>query len=109
MMSCRKKEEEKQLRTRTAVAVLIASRSEEHTSELQSPVHLVCRLLLEKKNAQFSSGLFSKVSFQVIRMALIISAVMIPIWLFVPADMKVVVLIRLIVPLLSPLVVVLSV
>src|SRR5438876_1651833 len=27
----------------------IATRSEEHTSELQSPVHLVCRLLLEKK------------------------------------------------------------
>src|SRR5438876_6754515 len=27
-------------------------RSEEHTSELQSPVHLVCRLLLEKKNDQ---------------------------------------------------------
>src|SRR5690348_17531556 len=27
-----------------------ASRSEEHTSELQSPVHLVCRLLLEKKD-----------------------------------------------------------
>src|SRR5258708_29075825 len=27
----------------------IASRSEEHTSELQSPDHLVCRLLLEKK------------------------------------------------------------
>src|SRR6266581_5718706 len=26
-----------------------ALRSEEHTSELQSPVHLVCRLLLEKK------------------------------------------------------------
>src|SRR5947208_6214146 len=26
-------------------------RSEEHTSELQSPDHLVCRLLLEKKNA----------------------------------------------------------
>src|SRR5438876_5162574 len=26
-----------------------AARSEEHTSELQSPVHLVCRLLLEKK------------------------------------------------------------
>src|SRR5690348_4854624 len=30
-------------------ADLIAVRSEEHTSELQSPVHLVCRLLLEKK------------------------------------------------------------
>src|SRR5713226_6090851 len=27
----------------------MATRSEEHTSELQSPVHLVCRLLLEKK------------------------------------------------------------
>src|SRR5690348_18217085 len=27
------------------------TRSEEHTSELQSPVHLVCRLLLEKKNS----------------------------------------------------------
>src|SRR5690348_18025615 len=29
-----------------------APRSEEHTSELQSPVHLVCRLLLEKKKIQ---------------------------------------------------------
>src|SRR5437879_9355781 len=27
-----------------------AKRSEEHTSELQSPMYLVCRLLLEKKN-----------------------------------------------------------
>src|SRR5258708_31455904 len=27
------------------------ARSEEHTSELQSPDHLVCRLLLEKKKA----------------------------------------------------------
>src|SRR5256885_9771636 len=27
-------------------------RSEEHTSELQSPCNLVCRLLLEKKNSQ---------------------------------------------------------
>src|SRR5690348_13845096 len=26
----------------------VVARSEEHTSELQSPVHLVCRLLLEK-------------------------------------------------------------
>src|SRR5258708_31275114 len=30
--------------------VVILDRSEEHTSELQSPDHLVCRLLLEKKN-----------------------------------------------------------
>src|SRR5438876_9104121 len=40
----------------------VASRSEEHTSELQSPVHLVCRLLLEKKKhargpPQLSRGL----------------------------------------------------
>src|SRR5438876_8184476 len=32
-----------------------ASRSEEHTSELQSPVHLVCRLLLEKKKPSESA------------------------------------------------------
>src|SRR5258708_12647219 len=31
-------------------AARLAARSEEHTSELQSPDHLVCRLLLEKKN-----------------------------------------------------------
>src|SRR5258708_31048175 len=30
-------------------AVIVPIRSEEHTSELQSPDHLVCRLLLEKK------------------------------------------------------------
>src|SRR5258708_31257553 len=29
-----------------------SKRSEEHTSELQSPDHLVCRLLLEKKKKQ---------------------------------------------------------
>src|SRR5437762_11018625 len=29
---------------------LLRARSEEHTSELQSPMYLVCRLLLEKKN-----------------------------------------------------------
>src|SRR5690348_17749948 len=32
-----------------ALDLLARERSEEHTSELQSPVHLVCRLLLEKK------------------------------------------------------------
>src|ERR1022692_4741345 len=30
-------------------------RSEEHTSELQSPCNLVCRLLLEKKNKRMNS------------------------------------------------------
>src|SRR5438876_5908053 len=34
---------------RLAVTPMGNTRSEEHTSELQSPVHLVCRLLLEKK------------------------------------------------------------
>src|SRR5256885_11988445 len=33
---------------------LPAHRSEEHTSELQSPCNLVCRLLLEKKKPSFS-------------------------------------------------------
>src|SRR5437762_8406118 len=32
------------------IAVNFRVRSEEHTSELQSPMYLVCRLLLEKKN-----------------------------------------------------------
>src|SRR2546426_7842460 len=31
-------------------------RSEEHTSELQSPCNLVCRLLLEKKNKNMQVG-----------------------------------------------------
>src|SRR2546429_1105935 len=33
-----------------SVCRLLPSRSEEHTSELQSRLHLVCRLLLEKNN-----------------------------------------------------------
>src|SRR5438552_14741594 len=35
-------------------AAFANDRSEEHTSELQSPDHLVCRLLLEKKNRGFA-------------------------------------------------------
>src|SRR5438876_4337460 len=38
----------------------VADRSEEHTSELQSPVHLVCRLLLEKKNREIPQLLFAR-------------------------------------------------
>src|SRR2546422_4699586 len=34
------------------ISVLARQRSEEHTSELQSRLHLVCRLLLEKKKKQ---------------------------------------------------------
>src|SRR6266487_5831813 len=37
-----------------SLASPLLKRSEEHTSELQSPVHLVCRLLLEKKNLSFN-------------------------------------------------------
>src|SRR5256885_4326118 len=37
------------------VTSVMLNRSEEHTSELQSPCNLVCRLLLEKKKAMFSS------------------------------------------------------
>src|SRR2546429_5140240 len=33
---------------------IMNTRSEEHTSELQSRLHLVCRLLLEKKNRTLS-------------------------------------------------------
>src|SRR5690242_21386444 len=36
-------------RTNDAIGEALLSRSEEHTSELQSHVNLVCRLLLEKK------------------------------------------------------------
>src|SRR2546429_2266904 len=39
--------------------VLGGLRSEEHTSELQSRLHLVCRLLLEKKKKQTQSTLVS--------------------------------------------------
>src|SRR5258708_27327147 len=38
----------------------IVGRSEEHTSELQSPDHLVCRLLLEKKNTTYLLALHRK-------------------------------------------------
>src|SRR5256884_1496274 len=37
-----------------ATSVACAGRSEEHTSELQSRLHLVCRLLLEKKKKHSS-------------------------------------------------------
>src|SRR5437764_9298565 len=35
--------------------VAIGDRSEEHTSELQSPMYLVCRLLLEKKKKRHAN------------------------------------------------------
>src|ERR1035438_10697685 len=39
--------------------VYSTKRSEEHTSELQSLRHLVCRLLLEKKNARLTFSRFA--------------------------------------------------
>src|ERR1017187_7590878 len=39
-----------------AVGHSFANRSEEHTSELQSPMYLVCRLLLEKNHAWSTSS-----------------------------------------------------
>src|SRR6201991_252224 len=39
------------------ISMLAAARSEEHTSELQSRPHLVCRLLLEKKRRGIGSKL----------------------------------------------------
>src|SRR5437016_10643233 len=41
-------------------AVLLAGRSEEHTSELQSLTNLVCRLLLEKKKKTYPPKLHHK-------------------------------------------------
>src|SRR5436189_889249 len=38
---------------------IFTDRSEEHTSELQSPMYLVCRLLLEKKNILCKTQIFS--------------------------------------------------
>src|SRR5439155_13445341 len=53
-----------QARSAVAVKVFVKQnqvapmRSEEHTSELQSRGHLVCRLLLEKKNLPYTSPSF---------------------------------------------------
>ena len=48
--------------TEAAMAIAIAReggiRSEEHTSELQSHLNLVCRLLLEKKKSLCNKGIF---------------------------------------------------
>src|SRR5690348_17749581 len=54
MLAEAKREVDRLLAEAREQAVREASqRSEEHTSELQSPVHLVCRLLLEKKKIMF--------------------------------------------------------
>src|SRR5256885_3564103 len=49
------------LRRRVGYWALMLARSEEHTSELQSPCNLVCRLLLEKKK-QLTHALASRLA-----------------------------------------------
>src|SRR5689334_24452932 len=49
------------------LAACRADRSEEHTSELQSQFHLVCRLLLEKKNIASYDSAFPKISSTIAR------------------------------------------
>src|SRR5256885_12828760 len=48
---------------------VVGIRSEEHTSELQSPCNLVCRLLLEKKNYATSQNHRYAVNHQSVRSA----------------------------------------
>src|SRR2546426_8526747 len=43
------------LRKPTGCPCMVRKRSEEHTSELQSPCNLVCRLLLEKKKHRYTT------------------------------------------------------
>src|SRR5256885_11252507 len=49
-------------------------RSEEHTSELQSPCNLVCRLLLEKKIRSIDGGYLPRAIITVAQGALLVSA-----------------------------------
>src|SRR2546426_4652173 len=42
-----------------SVLAALKTRSEEHTSELQSPCNLVCRLLLEKKKQKIENQLYA--------------------------------------------------
>src|SRR2546426_7802028 len=51
-----------------SVAPCTAARSEEHTSELQSPCNLVCRLLLEKKKNTSEDGLQAFIAYGYRRM-----------------------------------------
>src|SRR2546426_8561951 len=44
-----------------------SARSEEHTSELQSPCNLVCRLLLEKKKIKQDENDYEYYSYEVLR------------------------------------------
>src|SRR5438309_8616167 len=45
-------------------SAVASPRSEEHTSELQSQFHLVCRLLLEKKKKTYLQPYFAEINFR---------------------------------------------
>src|SRR5437763_5706951 len=48
-----------------AAGPLLGPRSEEHTSELQSPMYLVCRLLLEKKKNSIQPAQTARIVYQI--------------------------------------------
>src|SRR5437879_9318677 len=60
-------------RCRTRCTLARTRRSEEHTSELQSPMYLVCRLLLEKKTAEMRILLERHIDIQLDRLPLCLS------------------------------------
>src|SRR5256885_10641936 len=70
------------------------ARSEEHTSELQSPCNLVCRLLLEKKKKRLNAPYFpqwaaaAKVQYVVLRIASSTTAEHLPITSCVPGSIS---------------------
>src|SRR5256885_5377502 len=47
---------------RPLLLIRLAPRSEEHTSKLQSPCNLVCRLLLEKKKTRLSNNTSNEIT-----------------------------------------------
>src|SRR3990170_2368828 len=59
-----------------------APRSEEHTSELQSPDHLVCRLLLEKKKHEIKEHIREQVEEQLKLLGIIIDEDLIAVLFF---------------------------
>src|ERR1039457_5028067 len=52
--SCRSEEHTSELQSPCNLVCRLLLEKEEHTSELQSPCNLVCRLLLEKKNRYYA-------------------------------------------------------
>src|SRR5690348_18185277 len=52
-----------------------SSRSEEHTSELQSPVHLVCHLLLEKKKKKKKNNKYKEQQIDHKKMSAVVTAI----------------------------------